>query len=265
MWQVRSRLALLVGATAFALGALGAQAAGPPPLYVIYDANSNLSVSVTGGVPLGSSSSIPPGPYWVTFDNEFQSERVVHKWHLVGPGVDVSTLGSDLNCDSSIEEYIGVLQPSSTYTVSDDLHPAIRPVVFRTSAAGSSTSGQVSGPSQAGKSGSIANSDLVGSAYLPYRGSLTALVSAARKLTLTRGGRPVTSTSLKAGRYTITVVDGSAKAGFTLKKVKPSERVLALTSGAFVGRKSLRVQLGAGRWAFFSGAGAATRDFIVHT
>ena len=93
MSPVRARLALLIGATAFALSALGAQAASPPPLYVTYDANSNLSVSVAGGAPLGSSSAIPPGPYWVTFDNEFSSERIVRKWHLVGPGVDVSTVG----------------------------------------------------------------------------------------------------------------------------------------------------------------------------
>jgi hypothetical protein len=266
MSPVRARVALIVGAAAFALGALGAEAASPPPLYVTYDANSNLSVSLAGGAPLGSSSAIPPGPYWVTFDNEFSSERIVRKWHLVGPGVDVSTLGADLNCDSSIEQYIAVLQPSSTYTVGDDFHPALRPVVFHTSATGSSTSGQVAGPSAAAKPGSgVTNSDIVGSKLLPYRGSLAAAVSAARQVSLTRGGRPVSATSLKAGRYTITVVDGSAKAGFALKKVKPSKRPLALTSAAFVGRKSFRVQLGAGRWAFFSGAGVAPRRFVVNT
>src|SRR3954471_1918237 len=149
MSPVRARLALFIGATAFALSALGVEAATTPPLYVTYDANGNLSVSVAGSAPLGSSSAIPPGPYWVTFDNEYSSERIVHKWHLVGPGVNVCTVGSDLNCDSSIEQYIGVLQPGSTYTVSDDFHPAIRSVVFRTSATGSSTSGQVGGPSPA--------------------------------------------------------------------------------------------------------------------
>ena len=106
-----------VASAAFALGAPGAQAATPPPLYVTYDANGTLSVSVSGGAVLSSSNAIPPGPYWVTFDNEFSAERIVHKWHLLGPGVDVSTVGADLNCDSSIEQYIGVLQPSSTYTV----------------------------------------------------------------------------------------------------------------------------------------------------
>jgi hypothetical protein len=265
MSPARARLALLIGTAAFALGALGAQAASPPPLYVTYDANSNLSVSLAGGAPLGSSSTIAPGPYWVTFDNEFSSERIVRKWHLVGPGVDVSTLGADLNCDSSIEQYIAVLQPSSTYTVQDDFHPALRPVVFRTSASGSSTAGQAGKPSPAGSSGSnVTNSDIVGSNLVPYRGSLTAAIDA-RKVSLTRGGRPVTSASLKAGRYTITVVDGNPKAGFTLRKVKPSNPPLALTSAAFVGRKSFRVQLGAGRWTFSSGAGVAPRRFVVST
>src|SRR3954447_6545177 len=145
MSPVRARLALFIGATAFALSALGVEAATTPPLYVTYDANGNLSVSVAGGAPLSPSSAIPPGPYWVTFDNEFSSERIVRKWHLVGPGADVATVGSDLNCDSSIEQYVAVLQPSSTYTVHDEFHPALRPVVFRTSATGSSTSGQVGG------------------------------------------------------------------------------------------------------------------------
>jgi hypothetical protein len=266
MSPARAQLALLIGATAFALSALGSQAATPPPLYVTYDANSNLTVSVAGGAALGSSSAIPPGPYWVTFDNEFSSERIVHKWRLIGPGVDVSTVAADLNCDSSIEQYLGILQPSSIYTVQDDFHPAIRPVVFRTSATGSSMSGQVGGPSSAGKSGSnVTNSDPVGSGLLRYRGSLAAAVSATGKLSLTRNGRPVSSTSLKAGRYTITVVDGSAKAGFMLKKVEPSKLTLGLTSAAFVGRRSIGVPLGAGRWMFFSGGGAPTRHFVVNT
>src|SRR5579864_2073148 len=110
MSSSRAQLALLIATVSFALSALGAQAASPPPLYVTYDANSNLSVSVSGGVPLSSNSTILPGAYWVTFDNEYSSERIVHKWHLLGPGVDVSTTAADLNCDSSIEQYIGVLQ-----------------------------------------------------------------------------------------------------------------------------------------------------------
>jgi hypothetical protein len=263
MSSARAQLALLIGTIAFALSALGAHAASPPPLYVTYDANGNLSVSVAGGAHVSSSSAIPPGAYWVTFDNEFSSERIVHKWHLVGPGVDVSTTAADLNCDSSIEQYIGVLQPSSTYTVQDDFHPAIRPVVFRTSAAGSSTSGPVGGSSPTGKSGSNVNTDIVGSLVLPYRGSLAAAVSAAGKVSLARGGKPVSSTQLKAGRYTITVVDGSAKAGFMLKKVAPSKLTLRLTSAAFVGRRSIRVQLGAGRWSLFSAAGPPPRQFVV--
>jgi hypothetical protein len=262
MSPARARLALIV-TVAFALSAPVGQAATPPPLYVTYDANGTLTVSVSGGAVLSSNTAIPPGPYWVTFDNEFSTERIVHKWRLLGPGVDVSTVGADLNCDSSIEQYIGVLQPSSTYTVQDEFHPAIRPVVFRTSATGSSTSG-LAAPSPAGKAGpSVSNSDIVGSERLPYRGSLAAAVDAHGKLSFTRGGRHVSS--LHAGRYTIKVVDASAKAGFALEKVSPSRLVLGLTSAAFVGRRSIGIQLGAGRWTLVSSAGARTRSFVVST
>ena len=103
----------------------------------------------------------------------------------------------------------------------------------------------------------MSNSDIVGSERLPYRGSLAAAVDAHGKLSLTRGGRPVSS--LRRGRYTITVVDASAKAGFTLQKVMPSRLRLGLTSAAFVGRKSISVQLGAGRWTMGS------RSFVVST
>jgi hypothetical protein len=264
MSPARARLALLIATTAFAYSALGAQAATPPPLYVTYDANGSLSVSVSGGAVLSSSTAIPPGPYWVTFDNEFSTERIVHKWRLLGPGVDVATVGADLNCDSSIEQYIGVLQPSSTYTVQDDFHPAIRPVVIHTSATGSSTSGQFAVPSPTGKAGpGVSNSDIVGSARLPYRGSLAAAVDAHGKLSLTRGGRQVSS--LHKGRYTITVADASAKVGFTLQKVEPSSLRIGLTSAAFVGKKSIGVPLGAGRWTLVSGGRAPTRSFVVST
>jgi hypothetical protein len=264
MSPARAPLALLLVATAFAFGAPGVQAATPPPLYVTYDANGTLTVSVAGGAVLGSSTAIPPGPYWVTFDNEFSAERIVHKWRLSGPGVDVATLGVDLNCDSSIEQYIGVLQPSSTYTVADDFHPAIRPVVFRTSATGSSTSGPLTVPSSAGKAGpNVSNSDIAGSARLRYRGSLAAAVDARGKLSFARGGKQVSS--LPKGRYTVTVVDASAKAGFTLQRVAPLRLRLGLTSAAFVGKRSIEVALGAGRWTLVSGGRAPTRSFVVST
>jgi hypothetical protein len=259
--SARTRLVLFVAAATLALGAVRAQAATTPPLYVTYDANGNLSVSVSGGVPLGSSTAIPPGPYWVTFDNEFSAERIVHKWHLTGPGVDVSTLGTDLNCDSSIEQYVGVLQPSSTYTVQDDFHPSIRPVVFRTSATGSSTSAQSA--SSARKTGpGVTSSDIVGSDRLPYRGSLTAVVGAHGKLSFTRGRKPFSS--LRAGRYTVRVVDASTKAAFILEKLAPTRLTVGLTSAPFVGRRSVAVRLGAGRW-LVAGGSAPSRAFVVST
>src|SRR2546427_694075 len=143
----RVRVTLLLAVAAFAFSAQTSQGGDPPPLYLTFDANGSLDVSLAGG------TATPGG------------------------------------------------KPGST----------------------------------------VMNSDVVGSGLLPYRGSLAALVSATGKLSLTRDGKRVTS--LKAGRYTITVVDRSVKAGFTLKKV--TRGPLPLTSAAFVGRKSARLQLGA--------------------
>jgi hypothetical protein len=263
MSTARVGLALVVGVAAFALGALGARAAGPPALYVTYDANGNLSVSVADGVPLGSSATIAPGPYWVTFDDEFSSERIVHKWHLTGPGVDISTMGADLNCDSSIEQYLGVLQPNSTYTIQDDLHSAVRPVVFRTAAAGAGASGQAGASPAAHPGSNVHNSDIAGSGVPAYRGALVASVSAAGTLSLDRNGKPVRSGALKAGRYTIALADRSARVGFRLARVDPPKRTLVLTSAAFVGKRSVTVQLDAGGWAFLSRSGSPTRSFVV--
>jgi hypothetical protein len=255
----RVTFALAAGAVALALPAACAQAAANvPPLYLTYLANGSLSVGLTDGSNLGPSSAIPPGQYWVTFTNDYPAERdTVHKWHIFGPGIDIWT---DLNCsDSTIEQYLETLRPSSTYTVQDDYHPALQ-VVFRTAATGSSTAGSSPGTPTSTSGNAVQNTDLVGSGLLPYRGSLGATVSAAGKLALRRAGKPVSSVSLRAGRYTIAVVDQSAKAGFTLEKA--TRAPLLLTTSAFVGRKSVKLELRAGKWLILSES-APPVSFVV--
>ncbi len=258
----RVRLTLLVGVAAVVFCSQGAQAGSPPPLYLTFESNGSLTVTLANGAAVGNSA-IPPGPYWITFTNDFAAERDTdHKWHISGPGIDIWT---DLNCsDSTIEQYLETLHPSSTYTVQDDYHPASLRMVFRTAATGSSTSGSSSASPTTGSSGAtVKNSDTVGSrTLLPYRGALVGAVTSAGKLTLLRKGKPVSSTSLKAGRYTITVVDRSAKAGFMLKKVKPSKEPFPVTGTAFVGKRSVRIQLGVGRWSFLSGANRPVGFFV---
>src|SRR5438094_3705603 len=159
--QQRARITILLAVAAFALCAQTSQGGDPPPLYLTFDASGSLDVSLAGGAAVGPSTTILPGLYWVTFTNEFPAERdIVHKWHIFGPGIDIWT---DLNCsDSTIEQYLETLRPSSTYTVQDDYHPTNLHVVFRTSATGSSTSGPGSASSPGSKPGStVTNSDVV--------------------------------------------------------------------------------------------------------
>ena len=92
------------------------------------------------------------------------------------------------------------------------------------------------------------------SASTVHRGSLTAGVSPAGKLTLKFKGKPVVS--LKAGRYTITVADASSKSGFTLQRA--GKAATPLTELAFVGRKTVTLALARGQWTFYSGAAHKT-------
>ncbi len=258
MPSLRTSSVLLVGLAALVLCLTGAAAAAdPPPLYLTYRANGTLGVSLADGSSIGSGTTIPPGPYWVTFTNDFPAERDgVHKWHIFGAGIDIWT---DLNCsDSTIEQYLETLHAGSTYTVQDDYHPSLQ-VVFRTAATGSSTAGGSTAATAKAK-GVVHNSDVVGSRLLPYMGALAASVSTAGKLQLMRAGKPVSVGKLTRGRYTITVVDRSPKAGFTLRQARSA--AMPLTDADFVGRKSLRVALDAGTWTFFSGGGPHT-SFVV--
>jgi hypothetical protein len=74
---------------------------------------------------------------------------------------------------------------------------------------------------------------------------LLASVSAAGTLALTTAaGAPVGS--LRSGRYTLRVTDGSKTVGFTLVEIGGPAK--ALTSAAFVGTRAVTVELAPGRY-----------------
>jgi hypothetical protein len=257
--MVRRLRATLLIAAAGALCAASTHAAGPPPLYITYNANGNLTVGLTDGSGLGGSA-LAPGPYWVTISNESYAEHdTVHKWHFFGAGVDVVT---DLNNgDNKVEQYLETLQPGAAYTAQDDYRPALQ-VVVRTAATGSSTSGSSGGsPGSGGNLGSVSNTGVVGSEAFPFRGTLAAAVSKTGKLSLTRNGVRVTSLKLKTGRYAFAILDHSETVGFTLRRLKHAP--LTISSAAFTGRKTVELNLPVGRWFFFFDDGAATQFFVV--
>ena len=71
-------------------------------------------------------------------------------------------------------------------------------------------------------------------------------------------GKPVSS--LKAGTYDVVVQDDSASGGLFVRKAHHSVRTL--TGIAFRGKRTVRVTLTAGSWAYFA-AGTRETTFVV--
>jgi hypothetical protein len=152
------------------------------------------------------------------------------------------------------------LLPSSTYSWVDDAFPGVVHT-FTTSAVveGSppSPTSTVAGSGGSGKG--VSYPDIVGSAIAPFRGTLTAAVSAAGRLSLSYRGRGIGR--LKAGRYTVTVVDASSAHGLVLRK--PNHAPITVSGSAFMGRRSASVRLTAGRWLFGVDPGKAAYSVAV--
>jgi hypothetical protein len=259
--------------TLFALAALclvpcapGAarRAADNGTLYVTFNANKTVTVTDASGNPVGTSSgaptTIPAGTYNVLIsDPAFVSDVV---WDLAGPGVKLVTSMS--SGEEISEAWVETFAANSTYTYRDDNRPpAVWTFVTSSSSAPAST-GPTAPPTSttpipSSTNGQAPSTDLVGSAAAVYRGTLLGAVSAAGKATLTLRGKAVTS--LKAGRYTITVKDASAKAGFNIQEIRKG--ATTITTAAFRGTKSRTLVLTAGQWFFYPTFVAPKTYFIV--
>jgi hypothetical protein len=210
--------------------------------------------------PNAPGAVIPPGPYLAIVASDVpDSQDSYHMFHLFGPGVNVS---SDLlPCENPAPVNTVMLLPSSTYTYEDSRHPDLTHVVFTTSAAGSSadTAGGSGGPATAKSTGAVSNSSLVGSAVKKVRGTLVGTISSVGRTTLSLDGKGVSS--LKSGRYKLTVDDRTPKGGFAIEHGNSPSA--AITGPSFVGRHTVTVYLSAGRWAFSSSTGAKHAFVVV--
>jgi hypothetical protein len=92
----------------------------------------------------------------------------------------------------------------------------------------------------------------------PARGTLEATVERSGEVSLSSGGKAVST--LKAGRYALTVEDRSAHAGFSLQRL--AGKPVTITAAAYTGEKTVELTLQAGEWTFFSSAARPTR-FLV--
>jgi hypothetical protein len=214
------------------------------------------------------ASTIPPGTYQVIYDNLGADDLADdHAFHLFGPGIDFAPAAAVVQSTFNV-----TFQANATYTLQDDLHPAIGRRTFVAAGSGGGSSDPSSGGSSGGASGGSTgssggtksstkpvSSDIVGSDLKPFRGTLTGAVSSAGKLSLMFKGRKVSS--LKSGRYKIAVDDQTANSAFKVQRIKKS--AVTVTGVAFVGRHSVTVTLDAGQWWFFSSAGKRNYFIVV--
>ena len=254
-------LACLVAVPAAAAGRADVQ----PTLYGAYTMNCTFTITDDNGRHV---SSIPPGTYQVLVTTpmvfadvdlsgifDMTACKSFVQFQLTGPGVNLQTTLQE--GDEDKEMLRATFQPSATYTALDNNQAGVTRTTFSTQATGSAAS--PTGPSSSVSGKGSSQEELVGSAAVPFRGSLDAIVYKSGKLTLSRNGKPVTS--LKQGRYTFSVDDESKTGGFTVRPLRG--RAVAVTTAAFVGSHGATVTLKRGRWFFYSGAGKKTAFFVI--
>jgi hypothetical protein len=248
--------AVAAGIAAAALAPLAA--ADPPALYVVFHSDHTFLVSLGSGQVVGTTSGtasvIPAGTYKLLVDDTSDTDAL---FDLAGPGVKLVT--DMTHGEDSSAAFVETFLPSSTYTYRDDMRPGVVwTFVTSSDTTGSTTTGTT--PSGSTSNGKTSSSDIVGSGVAASRGTLAGAVGATGKVALSRNGKPVRS--LKEGRYTVAVVDGSKALGFALRGLR--RRPITVTTGAFVGRRALTVSLEPGRWFAYS-SGTRTITFTVTT
>lgn len=244
-------MSALVAATA----AFGAQSVSAASIVLTLTPDHTLEIRLDSGARIRAPGTvIAPGVYQAVVISEVPEFRdEYHMFHLVGPGVNLQT--DLLAGDERAEPHTITLLPSSQYTFRDERNLGLGSVVFTTSGAGTEVAATTR-TNTAGGSGATApkttNKDLVGSkAALPLRGALAGSVSTSGKLKLTFKGRNVLS--LKAGRYTISVLDETSRSAFLLQRLRQDP--VTLSTKAHVGRRTRTVSLGAGQWMYYSSPG----------
>jgi hypothetical protein len=250
----------VLGATALQFGVSRSHAAVSAvsqTMHATVHEDQSISLLFDDGTPVGNQArtppTIPPGTYTIRVVDDTDE----HNFHLSGPGVDQATSVGG----SASPTWTVTLQPGAEYRFQCDTHFDFMFGLFNTSgtggSSGSSTSGGSSSSGSSSSGGSSSSSSTGGASSL--RGTLAGTLSAAGKLTLAVGGKPVTR--LKSGRYKITVVDKAPKLGAVVREV--GHGAVTLSGVAFVGTHTVTVNLAAGRWAYFTSAGKSKTAFTV--
>jgi hypothetical protein len=259
----RARLATLSIAVLVALVGAQTAAADDPTIYIHYSYNCTFTVLGDTGSTI---SVVPPGKYQILVTSpqafaEVDLSGVADptyacggfvSFHLTGPGVSLATTLDD--GDGLADQMQATFQAGGTYTMFDDRRPTLRPT-FTAQAGAASTGGGGSVSNTATKPATekkaVDPKGLVG--------TLNGSVDTKGKLTLTFKGKKVSS--LKAGRYRLTVLDETSKLGFSLLK-HGAKKATNVTTVPYLGRNTILITLKAGKWFFYSPS-ATKRTFTV--
>ena len=232
--------------------------AATPTIVVTFNTNGVVTAALNGA-PLGTTSGAPtviPGGYYSVLLNGPGECINLPLFELSGPGVDIQDdmLGGEVDTHSLPTYFV----PNATYTWHIDRAQSIV-YTFRTSSDVVGAATPTGSSSTSSKSGTKPTSqDVVGSALAPFRGTLTGVVTPAGSLRIAFKGKSVAS--LNAGRYAISVVDRSSSSGFA---VKGKRATVSVTGMAFVGKRTVTLNLTAGRWSFGPSASKSTYTVSV--
>jgi hypothetical protein len=194
-----------------------------------------ISLAFDDGTPVQAP---PAGSYRILVDDQAND----HNFHLIGPGVDMSTGTEQVGSAS----WTVTFQNNAQYIFQCDTHPAEMNGIF--------TVGKVSTTTPTSTSPGHTTPTPIS------MGSLTASVSASAAKLLFGDRR---ASSLKAGSYRVGITDSSAKAGFELQRIGFGAR--SLTTAAFVGKHFVTVKLTAGKWKYYSSKHAAAAAVFTVT
>jgi hypothetical protein len=248
------RLAPALILLAALVGSSGAHATSAPTIVISY--NGGLpTVTLLSGAPLGGPT--PPGSIIAsgTYTIEVQVTAGPADFQIVGPGVNF------IDNEPSTETYTLTFEPNSTYSYEDVTDPSGTLGYFTTNA---TVAPQPVAPAPVLSTTPETNSDVVGSEAAGTKATLATLVSVlsrADTATLSAAGKHVSQ--LKPGRYTLSIDDESARAGFVLQE--QGHLAVHLTSAAFTGRHTLELTLAAGRWFYYATTASSSRaqSFVV--
>jgi hypothetical protein len=240
--------------------ALGRSSANPT-IRVQFSLNGGITVTGPTGAPLGTTSGSPtaiPAGYYTVLLLGPGGCAVIPYFELKGPGENIANNLTEGELDNdSVNAY---LQPNSTYTWRNrDVPGSV--FTFTTTSEVQGTAPAVAGPkgNESANHTTVKSTDFVGSEILPARGTVTAAVSSAGRLSLAYKGKSIGR--LNAGRYTIAVDDKSTTSGFVVQK--QGQAATNVTTRTFVGKKSAKVELTAGRWIFSPGGGKQAYTIAV--